>query len=62
MYNERMGYLGYRLYQLGWYNALQGDRASMEHRLFSIFLYYRRGFTSGVEYIQQQFYFEKNLR
>jgi hypothetical protein len=62
MHNERIGYLGCRLYRLGWQNALRCNRASMTHWLLGIFLHYRRGFTSGVNYIQQQFYFEKTLR
>jgi hypothetical protein len=53
MYIERVGYLGYKLYSLGWRSALQGDRDSIKHILLSIFLYYRRGFASGVEWAKE---------
>jgi hypothetical protein len=50
---ERIGYLGYRLYRLGWQSALYRDRASLEHLLLTVFLYYRRGFASGTKWVQE---------
>ncbi len=44
---EPIGYLGYKLYRLGWQSALHGHLAPANHWLLSIFLYYRRGFTDG---------------
>jgi hypothetical protein len=53
MYVKRIDYLGYKLYCLGWRSALQGDRTSPEHILLSVFLYYRKGFTSGTEWAKE---------
>jgi hypothetical protein len=62
MHIERIGYLGCKLYQLGWRNALFGTHASIKHWLFNIFLHYRRGFTAGVNYVQKEYRLEKKLR
>jgi hypothetical protein len=39
---ERIGYLGYRLYRLGWQSALYRDRASLRHLLLTGFLYFAK--------------------
>lgn len=53
MYINRVGYLGYKLYRLGWQNALHRNPSPVDHCLFSIFLYYRRGFTDAIEWIEE---------
>jgi hypothetical protein len=49
---ERVGYLGYKLYRLGWQNAVHKNLNSIEHLLFNALLYYRRGFNEGSAYIK----------
>lgn len=56
---ERIGYLGYRLYRLGWRSALYNDRPLFWHILLSAFLYYRRGFISGTEWAKEYYSQEK---
>ena len=48
-----IGYLGNTLYRLGWRSAVRQDIAPLQHYLFSIFLYYRHGFTSGSDWIEK---------
>lgn len=50
---ERIGYLGNTLYRLGWHSAVHRNITPLEHYLFSIFLYYRRGFTSGSDWAKE---------
>ncbi len=45
---EPIGYLGYKLYRLGWQSAVRRHLAPANHWLLSIFFYYRRGFTDGA--------------
>lgn len=45
--DERVGYLGYKLYKLGWQNALNKNLHSTQHLSLNIFLYYRKGFAAG---------------
>jgi hypothetical protein len=52
---ERIGYLGYKLYSLGWHNALHKHPNLIEHLLLNIFLYYRRGFTEGSALLKTDF-------
>lgn len=58
---EPIGYLGYKLYKLGWQSALHGHLAPANHWLLSIFLYYRRGFTAGAN-LHEEYWRQKNLR
>ena len=60
MYVKRIGYLGYKLYRLGWQNAVCGDRTLLEHLLLSVLFYYRRGFASGTEWVEE-YRFQENL-
>ncbi|KAM3108892.1 hypothetical protein [Phormidesmis sp. 146-33] len=53
MNNERMGFL-YKLYCLGWRNGSLNCLPTLQHRLFSIFLYYRQGFAEGTGWRQNQ--------
>jgi hypothetical protein len=52
MPNQRVGYLGYKLYSLGWQNALHKHPNLIEHLLLKIFLYYRHGFAEGSELLK----------
>lgn len=47
---DRVGYLGYKLYRLGWQNAVHKNLNPIEHSLFNVLLYYRRGFAEGSVY------------
>ncbi|MGL6341884.1 MAG: hypothetical protein ACRC80_22415 [Waterburya sp.] len=49
---ERVGYLGYKLYRLGWQNAVHKNLNPIEHSLFNALFYYRRGFNEGSAYIK----------
>lgn len=49
---ERIGYLGSKLYRLGWRSAVHQNFIPLQHHLFSIFLYYRRGFASGLDWVE----------
>jgi hypothetical protein len=53
MYVERVGYLGYKLYSLGWRNALHKNLHLTQHLSLTSFLYYRRGFASGSDWAKQ---------
>lgn len=53
MYIERIGHLGYKLYSLGWRNALHQNCTPLQHGILSIFLYYRRGFANGSEWLKE---------
>jgi len=53
MYVERVGYLGNKLYRLGWHSAVHQNLTSLEHYSLSVFLYYRRGFISGSGWIRE---------
>jgi hypothetical protein len=44
---QPIGYLGYKLYSLGWQNALHKHPNLIEHLLLKIFLHYRHGFAEG---------------
>lgn len=52
---ERIGYLGYKLYRLGWRSSLHKHLPLIEHWLLSIFFYYRRGFVDGSEWLEDNF-------
>lgn len=58
---EHIGYLGYKLYKLGWQSALRPHFPPASHWLLSIFLYYRRGFTAGAN-LQQEYWMQNNMR
>ena len=45
---EPVGYLGYKLYRLGWQSALRRHPPVANHLLLGLFLYYRRGFNDGA--------------
>jgi hypothetical protein len=51
MYIERIGYIGNKLYRLGWRSAVHQDVTPLQHYLLSIFLYYRRGYASGFDWV-----------
>jgi hypothetical protein len=50
---EPIGYLSYRLYCVGWRNGLHRRFSWLQHGVFSIFLYYRRGFADGSQWIKE---------
>jgi hypothetical protein len=52
MRDETVGYIGYKLYSLGWQNRLHNHLSCFQHLLLSVFLYYRRGFAEGSEWVQ----------
>jgi hypothetical protein len=58
---ERIGYLGYKLYRLGWQNAVHKNLNPIEHSVFNVLLYYRRSFNQGSAYIKAN-YLEAMLR
>lgn len=58
---ESIGYLGYKLYKLGWQSALRRHLAPANHWLLSIFLYYRRGFADGAN-LDEEYWMHENLR
>ncbi len=47
MHNQRMGVL-YDLYCLGWRNGSLQYLPPLQHRLLSLFLYYRKGYSEGL--------------
>jgi hypothetical protein len=49
MYIQRMGFF-YRLYCMGWRNGSLKHLSPFQHRLLSIFFYYRRGYTEGFQW------------
>jgi hypothetical protein len=53
MYIEKVGYLGYRFYSLGWQNALHSNLHLIQHLLLSIFFYYRKGFIAASEWAKK---------
>jgi hypothetical protein len=59
MYIERMGYIGYKLYSVGWRNGLHKHLPPLQHWLLSIFLYYRRGLADGSQWVEE-YYYEKS--
>lgn len=48
-----IGYLSYRLYRLGWQNRLHVRLPRLQHWLLSVFLYYRRGYVRGSEWVKE---------
>lgn len=58
---KRIGHTGYKLYTLGWRNALHRQLSPFQHRLLSVFLYYRHGFENGSEWVGE-YHLERNLR
>jgi hypothetical protein len=50
---EPVGFLNDKLYRLGWQNRLHRYLPRLRHHLLSLFLYYRRGFADGAEWIKQ---------
>jgi hypothetical protein len=48
----RVGYLGYKLYRLGWQNAVHQNLDPIEHSGFNVLLYYRRGFAEGSAFVK----------
>jgi hypothetical protein len=53
MHIDRIGYLGYKLYRLGWQNALHKHPNLINHLLLNIFFYYPRGFTEGSALLKE---------
>ncbi len=53
MHVEKVGYIGYKLYTLGWQNSQHKHLSWLQHLLLSAFLYYRRGFEEGSEWIRE---------
>jgi hypothetical protein len=49
----KIGYLGHKLYRLGWRNSIHRELSWGWHLVFSIFLYYRRGYAHGSEWAAQ---------
>lgn len=58
---ERIGHIGYKLYTVGWRNGLHQQLSPFQHRLLSVFLYYRRGFAEGSRWVEE-YRLEGNLR
>ena len=58
---QRVGHLGYKLYRLGWQNGLHNYLPSSQHWLLSLFVYYRRGYAEGFEWVTE-YRLEGNLR
>lgn len=56
-----VGFLGYKLYSLGWQSALHRDRSAIDHWFLSIFVYYRRGFAEASDWVEEDCV-EQNLR
>jgi hypothetical protein len=54
-----VGYLSYRLYSLGWRSSLHKRPPLIQHLLLSLFLYYRRGFVEGSDWMRKC-YLESN--
>jgi hypothetical protein len=50
---QRVGYLSYRLYSLGWRNGLHNCLPLAQHWLLSPLLYYRRGFAEGSKWVKE---------
>ena len=53
MHVEKVGYMGYKLYTLGWQNSQNKHLSLLQHLLLSAFVYYRRGFEEGSEWIRE---------
>jgi hypothetical protein len=49
---ERVGYLGYKFYRLGWQNAVHQNLDPIKHLVFNVLLYYRRGFAEGSAFVK----------
>lgn len=49
MHQQRMGCL-YKLYCIGWKNGSLQYLSFLQHWLFSIFFYYRTGYTEGLKW------------
>jgi hypothetical protein len=43
----------YKLYCIGWKNGSLGCLTPLQHRLLSIFLYYRKGYTEATKWRQE---------
>lgn len=56
-----IGYLGHKLYSVGWRSSLHERPPLMQHLLLSFFLYYRRGFVDGSEWIKE-YCLERNIQ
>ena len=61
MQSEQVGSL-YKLYCLGWRQGSTRSLPLLLHQLLSIFFYYRRGFSQGTEWRQQQLMGELSQR
>lgn len=53
---EPVGFLNDKLYRLGWQNCLHRYLPPLRHHILSVFLYYRRGFADGAEWIKHHHY------
>jgi hypothetical protein len=51
MYVQRIGFL-YNLYCIGWKHGSLKHLSALQHRLFSIFLHYRKGYSEGSQWRQ----------
>lgn len=51
----QIGHLGYKLYCLGWQNAVHQTLAPTQHVLLSALLYYRRGFAAGSAWAKEHY-------
>ncbi len=58
---EKVGYIGYKLYTLGWQNSQHNHFSVLQHLVLSAFVYYCRGFEQGSEWIQD-YRLERNQR
>lgn len=56
---QKVGYIGYKLYTIGWRNSQRNHLSWLQHLLLSSLLYYRKGFEQGSEWIKN-YRFEGN--
>lgn len=47
--------LDYNLYRLGWQSGLHGSLPRILHILLTIFLFYRRGFIEGSQWVEEYY-------
>jgi hypothetical protein len=55
MNTRHIGHLGYKFYRLGWQNAVHQNFDPIEHSMFNLLLYYRRGFAEGSAFIKANY-------
>jgi hypothetical protein len=51
--SERIGYMGQKLYRVGWRNGLHHHLLPTQHWLLSIFRLYRRGYRESLKLVRE---------